>query len=111
MGVVKKDTQDMRWRLCIKNMSQEAITATAMMVSIFAYLVRTPAVCGPSPYYHSSTPGVPDSGRMCDHIRIVIITVVGHTGVGLSWVSRYWCQIVVVVVVESAGVKAQQCVE
>jgi hypothetical protein len=107
MGVAKKDTKDMRRRLCIKNMSQEAIMATVMMVSLFAYLVRTPAVCGPSPYCHSSTPRVPDSSRMCDHIQIVVIIVVGCTGVGLSWVSRCWCQIVVVVVVESAGVEAQ----
>jgi hypothetical protein len=85
--------------------------ATAMMVSLFAYLARTPAVCSPSPYCQSGTPGVPDSGRMCDHIRIVIITVVGRTGVGLSRVSRCWRQIVVVVVVESVGVEAQRCVE
>jgi hypothetical protein len=66
-------------------------------------------MCGPSPYCQSGTSGVPDSGRMCDHIQIVVITVVGRTGVGLSRVSHCWCQIVVVVVVvvESAGVKAQ----
>jgi len=82
--------------------------ATAMMVSLFAYLVRTLAVCSPSPYCHSGAPGVPDSGRMCDHIWIVIITVVRCTGVGPSQVSCCWHQIVVVVVVvvESAGVKA-----
>jgi hypothetical protein len=106
MGVAKKDTKDMRRHLCTKDMSQEAITATAMMVSLFAYLARTPAMCGPPPYCHSGTPGVPDSSRMCDHIQIVVITVIGHTSVGLLRVSRCWCQIVVVVVVESAGVKA-----
>ena len=81
--------------------------ATAMMVSLFAYLARTPAVCGPSPYCQSGTPRVPNSGRMCDHIRIVIITVIGRTGVGLSWVSHCWRQIVVVVVVETVAVEAQ----
>jgi len=111
MGVVKKDTQDTRWCLCIENMSQEAITATAMMVSLFAYLARTLAMCGPSPYCHSGTPGVPDSGRTCDHIRIVVITVIGRTGVGPSRVSCCWRQIVVVVVVESVGVEVQRCVE
>src|SRR6266853_2110709 len=100
MGVVKKDTQDMRWHLCIKKMSQEAITATAMMVTLFTYLARTLALCSPLPYCHSGTPRVPDSSRMCDHIRIVIITVVRRTGVGPSWVLCCRCPIVVLVVVE-----------
>ncbi len=51
--------------------------ATAIMVSLSTHLVRTLALCGPSPYWHSGTPGVPNSSRMCDYLQIVVITVIG----------------------------------